>query len=1467
MRDLYLCLLLLLFAPILLKAEIGGTNGRFIENKGQWDSRILFRQDFKSGYILFEKDRFTYTIFDLSGIMEEDGHQHSHGHDVPTYTYQTIFQNSNPNVLVFGGEKCPDYNNYFIGNNPKYWAEKVGIYKSITYQSIYPGINLKVEIVHDQFKYTFEVLPGGNPQEIVLDFEHVQALALSNQGELLLHAGFSTIKEKQPFTFTRSVSGTESIVPCQYSLSGNSVKFTLTNGYDKNQLLVIDPTVIFSTYTGSFQDNWGFTATYDNSGNAYGGGIIWNAFIGSTGYPLMGAYQSSYGGGERDATIIKYNPTGNGLIFSTYLGGQYADQPHSLVVDANDNLFVFGRTSSANFPTTAGAYDPTNNILIDLFITKFSATGTFLASTYLGGSGDDGVTGDTVESVLNMPLEYNYGDDARGEINVDAAGNIYVATCTKSFDFPMVNPVQGTYGGGLMDGIVFKMDNNLTNLLFSTYIGGSAADAAYGINIDNIGYVYTTGGTASANFPTTVNGYAPTYQGGIADGFLLKIDVGNGVILAGTFLGTTGYDQTYSVQIENNSAVYVVGQSTGNFPVIGTVYNNPNSRQFIAKLDNNLSTIVRSTVFGTSGSASPNISPTAFMVDNCGNIYVAGWGGTLFGYNGNSSQTFGLPVTANAFQSNTDGQDFYVIVLSKDMQNLVYATFFGGNGVSEHVDGGTSRFDPHGIMYEAVCAGCGGSSNFPTTAGVWSNTNNSSNCNLGLFKIDLELSGMSASFEPIDSSGTVINIITQGCAPLLVNFDNLSTGNNPAATSYFWDFGVSGATSTAFEPFYTYMNPGIYQVMLIITDTTSCNPTDTAYKSIIVFGPPFVDAGPTQTMCPGGVGVQLTCNAAQGVIHWSPASFVSDSTSLTPIVTPPCGTLFTVAVTDTNGCVATDTVSVICNNYMVLNAGNDSTVCSGQAIQTQAISNGVGQVIYNWVPPTGLSNANVSNPIYTFPGTQTYQVTATDSMGCSASDDIVLSIFQLNVNQNSASVCQGGTVSLQLNISNAQTYSWSPGTYLNSTNVSNPTVTNPQQSVTYQVFVTSLEGCQDSSTYELTVFPLPIAVAGADLSACEGILLQLGGSGGGQYTWSPSIGLSNPFIANPEVNLSSSMQYTLTVTDGNNCVDTDTLAVTIFPFPIITTGSPYAICEGDSVEIQALGGVSYQWAPSTTLSAFNISNPIASPLQDDQYYVVGTDIHGCIGDASVLVTVNPTPITAIVGETDLCLGKPVTLSASGGLTYSWSSGETSPNISFTPTQDFWIYCQAFNEDCPGIPDSMYVLVNTDYPEAEFVANPDTGWAPFPVQFTNLSLNAAHYLWDFGLGNGKRSTETNPLVMFPFAGEFTVMLVAYTERGCYDTIYHKILAENVMLFAPSAFTPNGDGFDDNFLVGYYGIKSLHIDIYSRWGTLIYSSEDKDFRWDGKYKNQECPEGVYVFVATGIGENNQEYIRKGTITLIR
>src|SRR5665213_1861309 len=246
----------------------------------------------------------------------------------------------------------------------------------------------------------------------------------------------------------------------------------------------------------------------------------------------------------------------------------------------------------------------------------------------------------------------------------------------------------------------------------------------------------------------------------MADGYVSHLNAAGSSLLQSSYIGTSGYDQAYFVQLDQSSNVYLFGQTAGAYPVTGGVYSNPNGGQFIHKLNPTLSATIYSTVFGSGGNT-PNISPAAFLVDTCENVYTSGWGGQCIPY-GSTGTTFGMPVTANAFQQTTDGCDFYFFVLKKNAASLWYASFFGGVGGSdEHVDGGTSRFDKRGVIYQSVCAGCGGTNNFPTTVGAWSQTNNSFNCNNAVIKLDFQLVNLSAvaAAAPSDTicTGSAIN--------------------------------------------------------------------------------------------------------------------------------------------------------------------------------------------------------------------------------------------------------------------------------------------------------------------------------------------------------------------------------------------------------------------------------------------------------------------------------------------------------------------------------------------------------------------------------------------------------------------------------------------------------------------------------------------------------------------------------------
>jgi len=229
--------------------------------------------------------------------------------------------------------------------------------------------------------------------------------------------------------------------------------------------------------------------------------------------------------------ISKFNTLGTALIYSTYLGGNGDDRPHSMYVNSNNELYVFGSTNSVDYPTITGSYDLTYNGNYDIVVTRFSPSGaTLLNSTYVGGSQDDGMHQPVFE-MRGFDLAKNYSDECRGEIFIDSFGNVYIASYTMSADFPTTAGVIQRTLQGDMDACILRLPSNLSTLNFSTFLGGSDIDAAYSMKLDLTGNIIVCGGTMSADMPIGGYSYDPTYNSAI-DGFIYKLNRRASVILA-----------------------------------------------------------------------------------------------------------------------------------------------------------------------------------------------------------------------------------------------------------------------------------------------------------------------------------------------------------------------------------------------------------------------------------------------------------------------------------------------------------------------------------------------------------------------------------------------------------------------------------------------------------------------------------------------------------------------------------------------------------------------------------------------------------------------------------------------------------------------------------------------------------------------------------------------------------------------
>ncbi len=857
----------------------------FIENKGQWDKDILFKSSFKGGNLWVQRKKLMFHLKDYQELRKNHGGGICDTCKNREHVIHLNFEGCNTITQFSSSTPSKEYYNYYLGNDQTKWASNVHAYTETTLHQLYSGIDLKLIQEDEEIKYEFHIQPNANPNQIKLSIAGATSITIDAYDQLQITTPVGNIIEKKPFVY-QVIKGKKSEIRSAFEVIENNVQFKLGN-YDSSLPLIIDPILVFATYSGSVTDNFGMTATYGYDGTAYSGGTI---FGNSYPTPDKGAYNVtsnftvvSKNGLCSDVFISKYTKDGSQMKWTTFLGGgsNYlgAETIHSLICDSSNNIYGFGATSSDNFPVTTNAFQQSHmqgeeiliknngalfkNIGTDIYSFKISSDGkNLLGSTLIGGSGNDGLnynlTGKSMQynnNKINIngtvylfipydSLTTNYGDQFRGEIMLDSLNNIIIATSTRSKDFPLKNAFQPQLNGQ-QDGVIFKLKNDFSDLLFSSFIGGSNNDALYSVKVDKSGNLVFCGGTCSTDLSTSTNAYQTTYNGGISDGYIGKVNR-NGVLTTLTYIGTPQFDQSYILDLDETNQIYIIGNSIGgNFPVINANFSNLNGSQFIAILNSELSTIVKSTIYGSGKTYINDISPAAFMVDACHNIYVSGWGANIiqnlsefnlywgtdpnYYYTGDvSKQNFtkhggsvlqNMPITPNAqFQSPPNGFDFHLFTIDKNLDKIIYGGYFGGNIAGEHVDGGTSRFDNKGVIYQSICGGCGGSSDFPTTTNAWSNKNLSSNCNNIVMKFDFEL----LETPKIQCNDTI-------CQFTEAIFTNISQPLYP----FFWEYQDKNIDSLAIELKTKFSKPGNYTVNLSMKNPTCFNYIKTS-KSITV---------------------------------------------------------------------------------------------------------------------------------------------------------------------------------------------------------------------------------------------------------------------------------------------------------------------------------------------------------------------------------------------------------------------------------------------------------------------------------------------------------------------------------------------------------------------------------------------------------------------------------------------------------
>ena len=1077
--------------------------------------------------------------------------------------------------------------NYYLGNDPTKWASGAAVFRAVTLQEVYPGINMELVLTERGLKYEFRLKPGASPDAIRLHYAGTNNVKLK-QNELHIVTSVMPIAESAPVVWQTDGQP----VACKYTLRGNVVGFNFPEGYDSSKGLILDPDLIFSTYSGSFSDNFGYTATYDNLGFLYSGSTAFG-----TGYPTtLGAYQVTFGGGSglgagTDIALTKYDTTGTELIYSTYLGGNSDEMPHSLITDNQGRLFVLGTTSSPNFPTVinsaagsefggGASYSPAGLGVSypngsDVILSRLSADGGELEkSRYWGTEANDGLN-----TAANLRI--NYADEVRGDIALRDSVCFVVTSAEGETD---------------QRGVVLKFSNDFETEYWSLDLTSEEGDASlYSIDVRG-NEILVGGGTSGDTLKLGMYGADNDFLGGPADGVLGRITDGESpTVTALAFLGSPQYDQVYFCEFNQQLEPHLYGQTRAqnNALTANAEYFVEDGGIWVAKVLDDLNGYNWSTQIGLPNNL-PVLSPAAFLVDLCNSVYISGWGG---GPNAALGTTSGLPVTPDALQSTTDGNDFYLCVLADDGSELTYASFFGGGTSQEHVDGGTSRFDRAGVIYQSVCAGCGSNDDFPIfPEDAWSDTNNSTNCNNGVFKIDFGLPIAAASF-------SAPNV----CLLDPVAFFNNSSG--PGSLSYAWDFG-DGTGSTAANPEHVYPTPGTYEVTLVLTATGSCNQQDSISQLVTIF-PEIgltIDADTLVSCTETSFTLTAEVTGPEESVTWFTAEETL-ATDVSSINFAPDTATWVFAQIEEGICLITDSILVVPGSGLSL-ALSSAQLCIGDTLQAQAqlIGGGASIAATNWqFDGTVLQQSNTDlTGLAVESGALIATVTST--AGCEYADTLQFTVFnpQLTLQQTDTLLCDAQLfpVSAQANGSVQWLANGLAAGSGSSVQIDVTSTTTVVAVVTEGECTTrdSLQIDLAGDISALLVNPCSTDTFNLVLSADEPDNLS-------DINWQPDSLLageqgefSAQFVPGGDV------EVVVTATANGVCLRSDTLQVEPSLLGEVSASvSDTTILRGDSIFLQALPddpNLNYQWMPSQGVDSPQSAGTAALPPDSVTYMVI-----------------------------------------------------------------------------------------------------------------------------------------------------------------------------------------------------------------------------------------------------------------------
>lgn len=811
-------------------------------------------------------------------------------------------------------------------------------------------------------------------------------------------------------------------------------------------------------------------------------------------------------------------------------------------------------------------------------------------------------------SQVNIQWQKRYSSpgansDKAEDMVMDASGNIYITGIGKG-------------SSGSFDYITVKYNAAGVQQWIAEYNGpGNGMDEAHAITIDASGNnVYVTGWSWGDS--TTGFDYA-TVKYNAAGVKQWSVRYNN--------TGINGTDEAFDIGVDNSGNVYVAGSSEGSpgSSAAAVIKYNASGIQQIVK---------RYT--GSGGNNGAN----AIHVSSSGNVYITGY----------------------AYQGSTSDYNFLTIRYNSSLTQKWAAQYNGP--ASKFDEARAMAVDASGNVYVTGCSQMSGSNNYDYSIvkydsvgnPKWTrNYNGNGNDYDRANAIKLDVSG------DIYMTGKSIGPGMQLEDVLTLKYDKL--GNLKWATRYngptsSYDEGkalfvdaakntyVTGFTHSAgFGNDYLtlkYDSTGVQKWVttyngtasnadqssgvlvdnagdIYITGSSKGNGSAEDYETI-KYCQFTADAGKDKFICPGA-SVSLNVVATGAVSYsWSPAAGLSNPSVANPIASPGATTTYVVAVTNASGCVDLDTVMVTIVPLPTpgITPDGPTVFCAGNSVTLTSVP----APFYKWntSPVDTLQTITVNK-------SGTYIITIRNNIGCSGTASLDIHVNPLPVVDagTTSSICYGTTK--QLNASGAISYRWSPGKMMNDSTIYNP-VASPSSTTTFIVTGTDGNGCSNKDSVKITVLPAPVINAGADTSICKNTSLQLHASAGYSfYNWHPGTLLNDSTIADPMFMASSSVNYTVTVTDANGCFNSDSIKLTALPLPVIEAGPDISVCKNSLVTFVPTGGASYVWHPGKLLSDSTATNPVFTAVSSATFTVTGTSNNGCKNNDVLIVNTLPLP--------------------------------------------------------------------------------------------------------------------------------------------------------------------------------------------------------------------------------------------------